>query len=629
MLGNPQNSRFARPKRIVDADSKVCDPSRRPFFTAFVLCVLCVAALLRAWSGFQFPVSMKAPSVRMSVPSTAASFERRTPVTSASAWCSGVVMTPARRAIPNATVTIRSNTLTRSVVTNGLGSFRFEQLPAGVYAVSASHEGFVPLYLGQTDPLEPMRTIAIDGGRQMDVGEIVLQQAGAMHGRILAPDRRPVGDALVGVHRVGDRGMDRALVVDGLINADPTSRLRAARTDDAGRFAMRDLPPGRYVVSAAVDDSTNQAMASVGGRLYSKTYFEHSIKESGARDVRVEAGADPYVEWSLRIVPAVRLTGAVVTSNGLPASGAIVRVITDAQSSSSSTPIAARSVGRKGTFDIAVPSGQMYTLLATSGSPWLRPGVQRDIEAAVVAVGKLTRDRTELAVHTTPAGVVAGRVVAAAGEAGESPPAGTRVSAIASGTGPFKAVGSAPVRADGSFELHNVFGCEEIYVAGASGSLVVERAYIDEQQLARATVCVKDGERVSGIRLLVRRPLGQVVGSVTSPSGQLAPNSVVVLFPHDEAKWTDPLGHYVRVSRTDGTGRFVLREVVGGAYHLVAVDRLSLADAYAASRLVQLRALATSVEVPTDGRAAARLKLATWGATLRPSQVPREARRDR
>ena len=269
-------------------------------------------------------------------------------------WCRGVVRTAGGRPIPNVIVTIRSDAITRSVTTSGAGAFDFDELPAGVYAVLASREGYVRLYLGQSDPVEPMRTIAIGAGRGVDGLEILLPEAGGLRGRVYAPDRRPMSGALISAHRIGERGSTRALMVDGLVTADPTTRDRTARTDHAGYFTLRNLPPGAYVVSAVVEDAQDQALAAVEHHVYRRTYFHDAATEALAREISVKPGAPSYGEWSLHTVPAITLSGTVLTSNGRPASGAIMRVLTQ-QDSRGHQPIAGRFTGSDGSFSIAVP----------------------------------------------------------------------------------------------------------------------------------------------------------------------------------------------------------------------------------------------------------------------------------
>src|ERR1043166_9663671 len=57
---------------------------------------------------------------------------------------SGLVQDQSGATIPNATVTLRKGTETKTTVTNSDGSFSFNQVAAGTYDVEADQPGFKP-----------------------------------------------------------------------------------------------------------------------------------------------------------------------------------------------------------------------------------------------------------------------------------------------------------------------------------------------------------------------------------------------------------------------------------------------------------------------------------------------------
>ncbi|HEX5008889.1 MAG TPA: carboxypeptidase-like regulatory domain-containing protein [Planctomycetota bacterium] len=107
------------------------------------------------------------------------------------------------------------------------GRFAFCNLPAGTYVVRGEACGCVS-GLSETVTLEP--------GRQPPDLALVLQRAGAITGRLLDADGRPLSGRKVSAQ--GPPG-------------EATSASRSSRTDTAGRFALRDLTPGTWDLAAS------------------------------------------------------------------------------------------------------------------------------------------------------------------------------------------------------------------------------------------------------------------------------------------------------------------------------------------------------------------------------------------
>jgi hypothetical protein len=293
----------------------------------------------------------------------------------------------------------------------------------------------------------------------------------------------------------------------------------------------------------------------------------------------------------------------------------MVRFMNDPRRDEDIVPLGAVGVRPDGTFGILAPSGRSFTLVATTGSPWVRAGVQRDVEwGTLTATLGQEGSRDGIALHTQPGGVVHGKIVSRFGESPHPAIKDLRVFSEAPDETSVTVPGSASVADDGSFELHNVVGCQKLVVGGPGGILVITQASIGGRSSSTSSVCVNGGERLSDVRLTVDRPAGEVVGTVHSALRGAIANSVVVLFACDVTKWHDPSGHYIRVSRSDDRGRFWVRQLIPGKYYVVAISRLRLVDAYDDQTLTRLSSLATRIDVKAADNTDVRLEIMEAGA---------------
>ncbi len=134
------------------------------------------------------------------------------------------------------------------------GSFSLAPVPARVGYVLRARQ---PPYKDQFVP-----AIAVSDGVATDVGTIVFGAATTLDGRVTDAAGRPLSGALIAVERDGGKtaALDLARILRDLVLS--TGPLAEARTDADGRFTLKGLPPGRYLVRAT---HPGHASASVSG----------------------------------------------------------------------------------------------------------------------------------------------------------------------------------------------------------------------------------------------------------------------------------------------------------------------------------------------------------------------------
>jgi hypothetical protein len=326
------------------------------------------------------------------------------------------------RAVRQARVTLSGGDVRfgRSVLTDDQGGFRFANIPAGQFTLSASKPGYLDVVYGQRRPGtgRPGTPLQIRDGDRLDKVALVLPKAGVVTGTALDELGDPVIGLTVRAMRWSVRTGERTLIVAG-----------SAVTDDRGVYRIAGLTPADYVVSAIPREPVSMAMAEeMKARV--ADVLAAAAARGGANDALtaearamaavVDTTADEptsgfapvfapgtpqlaaativplgvgeeraNVDLRMQAVRLARVSGMLVAPGPVPA-GAQVTLVDRSQPVAGLTQRSAR-VGADGRFAFsAVPPGQ-YTLFARAtfrtGPPVETPvpaGASK--EAAIAAV---------------------------------------------------------------------------------------------------------------------------------------------------------------------------------------------------------------------------------------------------
>ena len=189
--------------------------------------------------------------------------------------------------IRDAQISVESNAVNSETqfkaTTDRDGRFTIEGLPQGQYPVTAHREGyFAPDANNPGSVLS--RTTATVTAQQTTEVKLTMVPAGAISGLIVAPDGKPVADALVEVMRVVYRGAGRAL-----------QTLGQSRADDRGEYRLFNLPPDNYLVAAAPRSAAG-GLGIVSGTPLSeilvRTFYPNVYESSNAAPVAILPGDD-------------------------------------------------------------------------------------------------------------------------------------------------------------------------------------------------------------------------------------------------------------------------------------------------------------------------------------------------
>ena len=287
-----------------------------------------------------------------------------------SASISGIVTSdePQPRPLRRARVMLRgADPLGNTVITNDDGTFAFEGLAAGRYALSATKDGYVMANYGA-----PWR-----GGQGQRIpvrdGEVAKISIRLPRGAVIAGT---IGDAFgqpasgVSVSAL----MWQYVTASGERRLVPAGRTSGV-TDDRGQYRIYGLPAGEYYVSAT--DSRRPDFRGLVTAAGSETQPIASFPVAypgvaaldGATKISLAAGEERTgIDFALQYAAASSISGSVTSAEGAPAQHTVYLF----QSSRLGTPDFSTRGGRvsaNGEFDFAGLAPGLYTLVATLGSP--------------------------------------------------------------------------------------------------------------------------------------------------------------------------------------------------------------------------------------------------------------------
>jgi hypothetical protein len=494
--------------------------------------------------------------------------------------------------------------------TDDAGHFEFNELIAGRYILGAEKPGYVPVYYGQRQAFEPVRVLEISISEARDDIGLTLPKGGVISGRILDEYGDPVADALVNAllkhdeetpePQDGDAG--RLLLAQEGAFVVPAAENRTVRTDDLGRFRLYGLACADYYITAVIEQSGNSRASGDASLRYVPTYFPGTTRIDDAQLVRAAPEREVVANFAIAPTRLLKVSGWVSQSDGKRATEGFVRVL--ARRSKRSSTLVQTGLTRlrsDGSFMTWVMPNGKYMLYASAGSPWARRGVQKDVEVGQTSIGVRTDAISGLSLTTAPGGVISGKVMGSPGSVRPDVESMRIVPIAADRESVPGVLGSAPVDADGGFELHNVFGRTLLSIAAPGGGTRLGAVYLGSQDVTDIGVHIAARERLDNVRVVLVNAKTTVSGKVTNEAGEPAANAIVLFFASAEIKWhNNQLNRYTRLTRTDETGFYIVHSLVPGDYFGIALEHIQTESITNSAILTNLRSAATSFR-STDG----------------------------
>jgi RNA polymerase sigma-70 factor (ECF subfamily) len=382
----------------------------------------------------------------------------------------GRILGPSGAPLPGANVSwkrLEAKTESRIAPDNHIesgagGSYRFGSLDAGKYRVTATAPGFAAR----------SAQVETEHAGSLAVPDLSLGVGAAVSGRVVGPDQSPQADMAVSL-ALGDE------------------EVASTRTDGAGRFTVRGVAPGDYVLSIKPKEDAPEGTPHGG-------VMTIPLRRSRPSAVHVKVGPDgadqDVGDVALQAKPV--LNGHVVARDGTPVGGAKVTLTAGGPFE---TPAQPAETDAAGGFRFELPDGDFGLSVSASKDGW----ASRSVPVNAKEPGEVTlRLETQL-------GAVVGRVTGpeelvraglelevdplAEGDQGASTTVGRdgtfRVPAVAAGEARYRlsgVLGSSQVSYYGPDTVTIVAGQEtRVSVALASATARIEVKVVDAPEGAR------------------------------------------------------------------------------------------------------------------------------------------------
>jgi len=197
-------------------------------------------------------------------------------------------------------------------ITDANGHFVINGVPPGRYQFRAGKTGYVSGDY-RLDGGSPKATLVLHPGEKLDKVEFRLSRTAVIMGRVTDETGEPIAGVYLEADSAGTRMEDTVL-------HDP---FRFAVTNDLGEYRINDLPPGSYYFSAT-DSGT-----SVWGKWSSWSedryanhltiYYPDATKNSEAQKLRLSAGQERRIDFSMRTVKLLSISGRLLGADSKPA----------------------------------------------------------------------------------------------------------------------------------------------------------------------------------------------------------------------------------------------------------------------------------------------------------------------
>jgi hypothetical protein len=541
------------------------------------------------------------------------------------------------------------------VMADGEGRFVFTDLPAGDYYLQATKDGYTPGTYGQRRAWGPSELLSIgEGERPTDV-RLRVWKYGAIAGTVVDEAGEPVVGIAV-----------RALIKNVIAGRTQFGNMEVipelvpgAITDDRGSFRLSQLVPGTYVVlvpstqttvpaawladqdpwlrtelfwggvtetallgqprALQVGDAALMTLNSVAippppssqGRIavYPTTFFPSAATAGAATQITVGAGEERAdVAIALRPVPAVRVTGRLVTPNGSAPPPTTIRLTGIAMTDvvTSSTPSGPGNVGFETVTGMSDEAGR-FTLLGVPPGEYvlqhgnrflsraLREGTTAYWVAQPVTVGR--DDLADLTVTLRPAIRVQGRVeLRSRIDPQTAPP---RIAGVMFET-PFGEPGqvAAEITRDATPSFSTlVAGGRYIVRPYEVGGWYVQSVTLAGKDVTDRVVTLQE-DATSFVVTYTDRP-SKISGTVTDARGAASSTAIVLAFPVDPKLWSG-YGASPRNLKSvvaSRTGVYTFNHMPSGEYYVIAVDPAEADGWQDPARLEALASAATRLTV--------------------------------
>jgi hypothetical protein len=492
----------------------------------------------------------------------------------------GRVTTIDGRAVPRALVTLLppfgpfDSTTTRA---DDDGRYEFRSVAAGKFGVVAQKVGYSAPGGTPGGPAfaQPPVMVEMNDGDTREKVDYTLAPWRALFGTIADEDGELLQGASVQLLQLRYEGGRRRLV------PGPGS---VRTTDDLGRYRLYGLPPGRYIVSAAIGNVGSEDLPG-----YARTYYPGTLNAADAQYVAIGTSQDvTNVDFSLQRTRTARIAGRILNAAGEPTTGGTVQLLPSARSAAvTSVPLGAR-LQNDGRFEFPnVPPGQ-YVIQANRGRS--QGWIEGEFGALPVAVSGT--DVVDLVLQMSAGSAVRGRF--AFDTSDRSKPvnrSGIELQAIPidPDASPTNSFATANIHPDWTFEMAGLNGPRRLQVVRTPAGWALKALRVNGIDATDRVIAFgRRDQSLSDVEVVLTDRVNEISGTVTDDRSQPLPGASVIVFSTDRGRWYGE-SRFLRVAQTSAEGAFTIAGLPAGSYYAAALAQLPTdgADAWQEERFLE------------------------------------------
>ncbi|HEV7395351.1 MAG TPA: carboxypeptidase-like regulatory domain-containing protein [Pyrinomonadaceae bacterium] len=472
-------------------------------------------------------------------------------------------------------------------VTDDEGVFRINEVTPGTYQLMSLAPAFVSVGEAARG-----KTLVIGEGETVEGADLTLVRGGVITGKVTDADGHPVIEQRVNL-LPADRPTDPRIRTPALANAI---------TDDRGIYRMYGLAAGRYKVS--VGQSLSSFMMNYSGRpIYKETFYPDTTDQAKATIVEVTEGTESSnVDIAAgRASQTFTITGRVINGENSEPVGGVrfgLRVMTNGQPNVVMNTSAVSDT--RGQFRAENLTPGKYAL-------FIMPQLNNPASGDPVTFEIIDQDLNDLVVKTSKGASIGGIIVLENSEdkTAYSNLLKLRLQGYVQSADQIGNMGqSTPINGDGSFILTGLQpGSVSFSFGSFSDPRLLRNFHLKRTErdgvIQPRGVEVKNGDQITGIRLVVAYGTSTLRGTVTTVNGTVPSGARISL----RLTMSGEVNSSFRPPEIDSRGHFVLEGLPAGQYELTAFVFLpgSRAEAPRTTRQVSIsEGMITDVQLTID-----------------------------
>jgi len=436
------------------------------------------------------------------------------------------------------------------------GRYRIANVPPGTYEVTPSAPAFVPSDVKEVRN----KTVLVGEDENIENINFALVRGGVITGKVTDADGRPVIQQQVTIFRAEEQQ-----------GQPPRQSFPNAggQTDDRGIYRVFGLMPGRYKVAVGRSDQLLNQSFGAQRSTYQQVFHPDATDQAKATVIEVGEGTEAKdIDISLgRALQTFTVSGRVVDDKGSPAQNIRLGL--------------QRTMGQRAEFVNTFPSTNTQGDFVVEGlipgkyGIFLLPNQNSAQRLETFTFEVVDQDITGLNLKLVPGASVSGVVVVEGdNKAGIAKFSELQLGAYVSnptGGGGLGSTGRSPIGPDGSFLVQGLpggmlnFSVGGVTIPYSTRGFSIARIERDGVRMERG-VEIKDGEQLTGIRVVLAYGTGKVRGVVNLENGP-PPNGA--RFYVRVFKSGQPVSNF-RPPDVDARGHFLIEDLPAGVYEIQA-----------------------------------------------------------